>query len=133
MSEQAAAAALSGLRDSVLVVDDEILIAELWCMILEDMQLDVCGIAKTAAAAITLARQFRPKVVLMDVRLEGPQDGIDAAIAIHETVGSKVIFITGSRDSPTISRIQAVRPARVLFKPLAERQLQDAVTAVLQG
>jgi DNA-binding NarL/FixJ family response regulator len=100
-------------------------------MILEDMHIEVCGIAKNAASAIALANQFRPKVVLMDVRLEGPVDGIDAAIAIHRTVGSKVIFITGSRDSPTISRIQAVRPARVLFKPLGEGQLQDAVAAVL--
>jgi DNA-binding NarL/FixJ family response regulator len=123
---------MNALQDCILVVDDEILIAELWCMILEDMQLDVCGVAKTAEAAIALANQFRPKVVLMDVRLEGPVDGVEAAIAIHKTVGSKVIFITGSRDSPTIARIQAVRPARVLFKPLADRQLQDAVAAVLQ-
>nr|WP_294501093.1 response regulator [uncultured Rhodopila sp.] len=106
MIAHAAEAAMTGLQDCILVVDDEILIAELWCMILEDMQLEVCGIAKTADAAITLAQQFRPKVVLMDVRLEGRRDGIDAAIAIRETVGSKVIFITGSRDSPTIARIQ---------------------------
>jgi DNA-binding NarL/FixJ family response regulator len=132
MMGDAAIAAMSGLRDCVLVVDDEVLIADLWCMILEDMEIEVCGIAKNAASAIALANQFRPKVVLMDVRLEGPVDGIDAAIAIHRTVGSKVIFITGSRDSPTISRIQAVRPARVLFKPLGEGQLQDAVAAVLQ-
>jgi DNA-binding NarL/FixJ family response regulator len=132
MIGQAADAAISGLRDCVLVVDDEILIADLWCMILEDMQIEVCGIAKNAAAAIALANQFRPGVVLMDVRLEGPVDGIDAAITIQRTVGSKIIFITGSRDSPTISRIQAVRPARVLFKPLGDGQLRDAVTAALQ-
>jgi DNA-binding NarL/FixJ family response regulator len=128
----AADAARTGLRDCVLVVDDEILIADLWCMILEDMQIEVCGTAKNAASAITLANRHRPKVVLMDVRLEGQADGVDAAIAIQRTVGSKVIFITGSRDSPTIARIQAVRPARVLFKPLGVGQLQDAVAAVLQ-
>ena len=128
----AADAATIGLRDCVLVVDDEILIAELWCMILEDMHVEVCGIAKNAAAAITIANQFHPKVVLMDVRLEGAADGIDAAIAIQRSVGSKVIFITGSRDSPTISRIQALGPARVLFKPIGDGQLRDAVAAVLQ-
>jgi DNA-binding NarL/FixJ family response regulator len=132
MIVQAADAAMNGLRDCVLVVDDEILIAELWCMILEDMEIEVCGVAKTAASAIALANRFRPKVVLMDVRLEGQADGVDAAISILETVGSKVIFITGSRDSLTIARIQAVRPARVLFKPLGTGQLQDAVAAVLQ-
>lgn len=132
MTGQTADAALNGLQDCVLVVDDEILIAELWCMILEDMQIEVCGVAKNAAAAIALADQFRPKLVLMDIRLEGPMDGIDAAIAIHGTVGSRIIFITGSRDSPTIARIQAVRPARVLFKPLGEGQLQAAVAAAIE-
>jgi DNA-binding NarL/FixJ family response regulator len=127
----AADAALTGLRHCVLVVDDEVLIAELWCMILEDMQVEVCGIARNVASAIALANQFRPKVILMDVRLEGPGDGIDAAIAIRQSVGSKVIFITGSRDSPTIARIQAAGPARVLFKPVGDGELQDAVAAVL--
>nr|WP_294526463.1 response regulator [uncultured Rhodopila sp.] len=133
MTVRTAKSAITGLRDCVLVVDDEILIADLWSMILEDMQIDVCGIAKTADTAIALAQQHRPKVVLMDVRLEGSRDGVDAAIAIQQTVGSKVIFITGSRDSPTIARIQAAGPARVLFKPLGEGQLQDAVAAVIRG
>ena len=123
----------SALRDCVLVVDDEVLISELWRMILEDMHLDVCATAKTAAAAIALAREHRPKVVLMDVRLEGPSDGIEAALAIQQTVGSQIIFVTGSTDPPTLARINVARAARVLFKPLGDQQLQEAVTAVLQA
>jgi DNA-binding NarL/FixJ family response regulator len=123
----------NALRDCVLVVDDEILISQLWCMILEDMNLDVCGTAKDAATAIALARKHRPKLVLMDVRLEGPSDGIDAALDIQQTVGSKIIFVTGSRDAPTLARIKAAHADSVLFKPLGEQQLQEAVTAVLQA
>jgi DNA-binding NarL/FixJ family response regulator len=124
---------MNALRDCVLVVDDEILISELWCMILEDMQLDVCATATTAAAAIALAKEHRPRIVLMDVRLEGPSDGVDAALAIQQTVGSKIIFVTGSRDTPTLDRIEAARVACVLYKPIGERQLRDAVSAVLKA
>ena len=128
-----AGSGMSPLRDCVLVLDDEVLISELWCMILEDMQIDVCATATTAAGAIALAREHRPGLVLMDVRLDGPSDGVDAALAIQQSVGSKIIFITGSRDEPTLDRVKAARAARVLFKPLASRELQEAVTAVLNA
>ncbi len=45
-----------------------------------------------------MAQKHRPRVVLMDVRLRGESDGVSAALAIHEHVGSKVIFITGSKE-----------------------------------
>jgi two-component system, response regulator PdtaR len=122
---------MNDLRECVLVVDDEVLIAELWCMILEDMGLEVCGQAATAEAAVAMAQAHRPKVVLMDVRLRGQQDGVDAALAIHENVGSKVIFITGSKEASTAARIRLDHPVAVLFKPVSDRQLQSAVRAAM--
>ncbi|MDB5401664.1 MAG: two-component system, response regulator PdtaR [Acetobacteraceae bacterium] len=122
---------MNDLRECVLVVDDEVLIAELWCMILEDMGLEVCGQAATAEAAVAMAKAHRPKVVLMDVRLRGQQDGVDAALAIHENVGSKVIFITGSKEASTAARIRLDHPVAVLFKPVSDRQLQSAVRAAM--
>jgi CheY-like chemotaxis protein len=124
---------MSDRRDCVLVVDDEVLIAELWSMTLQDMGLTVCGIAVTAEIAVTMARAHRPKVVLMDVRLRGKLDGVDAAIAIHEHVGSKVIFITGSREASTLARIQLDHPTAVLFKPVSDKQFQSTIMAAMQG
>jgi DNA-binding NarL/FixJ family response regulator len=122
---------MNELRDCVLIVDDEVLIADLWCMILEDMGLQVCGQAETAAVAIAMAVAHRPKLVLMDVRLRGEPDGVDAALAIHHQVGSKVIFITGSREASTAARIQLDHPTAVLYKPVSDRQLQAAVRSAL--
>jgi CheY-like chemotaxis protein len=122
---------MKGLRDCVLVVDDEVLIAELWCMMLEEMGMTVCGRAATAASAIAMARTFRPKVVLMDVRLRGELDGVDAALAIQQATDSRVIFITGSKEPSTTARIELGHPAAVLFKPVSERQLQVAVRAAM--
>jgi DNA-binding NarL/FixJ family response regulator len=115
----------------VAVVDDEFIIAEGLSLQLEDMGMTVCGTAATADAAVALVQAKRPALVLMDVRLEGDKDGVDAAIAIHETVGSKVIFVTGSREPATMERIQLDHPAGVLFKPITDRQLKQAIDAAL--
>lgn len=119
---------MSALADCILVVDDEGLIADLWCMVLEGMGMRVCGTAPTAALAIALAKEHRPRLVLMDLRLRGAQDGVDAALAITASVGSRIIFITGSRDPSAMAQIQSARPAAALFKPVSDRQLQAAIT-----
>jgi DNA-binding NarL/FixJ family response regulator len=115
----------------VLVVDDEFLIAQGLCLQVEDLGLTVCGAAATAEEAVALAQIHRPDLVLMDMRLSGDKDGVDAALIIHETVGSKVIFITGSREPATIARIQMDHPAGLLFKPISDRQLRNAVDLAL--
>ncbi len=124
---------MNTLNRCVLVVDDEPIIAELWCMHLDIMGLDVCGTAATADSAIALAQEHRPAVVLMDVRLRGEdKDGVDAALAIDELVGSKVIFITGSKDPETLARIKLFRPTTTLFKPVSDRQLRSVIIGALQ-
>jgi two-component system, response regulator PdtaR len=122
---------MSALNPCVLVVEDEYLIAEGLCLQLEDIGLTVCGVAATVENAVAMAETHRPFIVLMDVRLRGDGDGVDAALAIHEKVGSKVIFVTGSREPATLSRIQQDHPAGILFKPLFGRQLQTAVEQAL--
>jgi DNA-binding NarL/FixJ family response regulator len=117
----------------VLVVDDEFLIAQGLCLQVEDMDMAVCATAATADDAVALAQAHRPELVLMDMRLRGDKDGVDAALAIHATVGSKVIFITGSREQATLDRIQLDHPAGVLFKPVSERQLRSAIEVALAG
>ena len=117
---------------TALIVDDEFLIAEALRMQLEDMGLSVCGVAATAGAAVAMAFLHKPEVILMDLRLAGDGgDGVDAALAIHEQVGSKVIFVTGSREPSTMDRIEQDHPAGVLFKPIYGRQLQNAVNKAL--
>ena len=96
------------LQDCVLVVDDEVLIADLWCSQIDSMGFAVCGVAATAEAAVAMAQEHRPSLVLMDMRLRGDKDGVDAALVIHESVGSKVIFITGSKEPETMARIELV-------------------------
>ena len=122
---------MSAAPPSILVVDDEFIIANSLSLQVEEMGYVVCGVAATAREAVDLAQAHRPDIVLMDVRLKGDEDGVDAALAIHATTGSKVIFITGSREPATMARIELDHATAVLFKPLYGQQLRIAVDAAL--
>jgi len=124
---------MSDLRDHILIVDDEFMICELLTIFVEDIGRAVCGTAATADEAIALAQQHRPAIVLMDMRLRGKKDGVDAGIVIHDTVGSKVIFITGSSEPSTFTRISLDHPSSVLTKPVNERQLREAIERASRG
>ena len=113
---------MKSLQKCVLVVEDEPIIAELWCMYIEGLALDVCGTAATAEVAIALAEKHRPAVILMDMRLRGRLDGVDASLAINISVGSKIIFVTGSKEAETLARIELAHPETVLFKPVGDRR-----------
>lgn len=114
-----------------IIVDDEFLIAEGFRVQLEVMGITVCGVAENADDAIALADEHRPHLVLMDVRLKGERDGVDAASAIHERVGSNVIFVTGSREQETVDRIERDHAAAMLFKPVSTFQLRRTIEQVV--
>ena len=73
-----------------------------------------------------------PDIVLMDVRLEGPRDGVAAAIDIEQLIKAPVIFITGSREPATLVRIAQDHPSGLLFKPFRFDQLKKAITEVIR-
>jgi DNA-binding NarL/FixJ family response regulator len=120
-------------RHRALIVEDEFLIAEGLRVQLEALGLDVCAVATTAEAAVALAQLHRPDLVLMDVRLGGEKDGVDAAMEIHGSMKTPVIFVTGSREDMTIARINSDHPAGVLFKPVSPFQLKRTIESVLGG
>lgn len=116
----------------VLIVEDEALLAMSMEADLEDRGFEITGVAATAEDAVALARATRPDVVLMDVRLKGQGDGVDAAQTIYaEELGARVIFVTGSREPQTVTRIQDDHPAALLIKPVAPDKIEDAIMAVL--
>ncbi len=120
---------MSPLTRAVLIVEDEFIIAAALAVYIEDLGITVCGRADNADDAIVLALKHRPAVILMDVRLIGEKDGVDAAIAIYDTVRSRVIFMTGSREPATMERIKFDHPYAVLFKPTTEHQIKTIITS----
>ena len=78
-------------RQKVLIVEDQLLASEFLKIWAEAYGFEVCGVATNAADAVELALLHKPGYVLMDVRLEGDDDGVAAAIAIAEQIPTRII------------------------------------------
>jgi two-component system cell cycle sensor histidine kinase/response regulator CckA len=109
----------------VLIVEDEGLIAADIARRLEMLGHRVTGIASTAQEASALAAEA--DVVLLDIHLDGPRDGIDAAMEIRARYQVPVIFLTAHADRTTLDRAKLAGPYGYLVKPLGPAALQAAL------
>src|SRR5690242_19278944 len=108
----------------VLVAEDEGLIAEEIREHILGMGLAVAAVVSTGQQAIARAGDSAPDLALMDIRLRGTPDGVDAAVAIREQFNVPVIFITAHSDAGTIERAKRAAPLGYLIKPFTARELQ---------
>ncbi len=116
---------------SIVIVEDQALVAEALKMTLEHWGYEVLGIALSGAEAIELIESSRPGLVLMDIMLQGDMDGIEAASIIGERFGVPAVYLTANSDPSTIERIRSTHSYGYLLKPYKDRELQVAVeTAV---
>jgi two-component system, response regulator PdtaR len=115
-------------KGKVLIVEDQFLASEFLRIWTEAYGFEVCGVATTSDTAIELAKQHSPTHVLMDVRLDGAKDGVDAAMAIQAEMDARIIYCTGSSEPATVSRINTDHPFAILFKPIDPQMLGEALT-----
>jgi two-component system, response regulator PdtaR len=114
-------------RKRILVVEDQFLISEYLRIWIDVFGHDVVGVATTAIQAVQLAVELRPDIVLMDLRLEGRRDGVDAAREIFDLISTRIIYVTGSSELSIISRISDDHPFRIIAKPIDPAELQSAI------
>jgi DNA-binding NarL/FixJ family response regulator len=101
----------------VLIVEDDFLIGMQTESALLDAGIGVVGIASTAEEAVLIARQHKPVLAVMDIRLAGQRDGIEAAGDLFREFGVRCIFATAHDDQGTRSRAEPFAPLGWLAKP----------------
>lgn len=111
----------------ILIVEDDAIVALDLSVLLEARGYLVTGVAHSAPRAIELAEATHPDVVLMDINLQGPVDGIQAADALTRRDGPAVVFLTAYRDSATLQRALATRPHGYVTKPFDADALRTAI------
>ncbi|HTS76296.1 MAG TPA: response regulator [Bryobacteraceae bacterium] len=109
----------------VLVVEDEGLIAHDITARLEALGHQVIAAVGTAEEAIEKAAEA--DIVLMDIRLDGRADGVDAAMAIRERYHVPVVFLTAHADRATLERAKFAEPFGYIVKPLAHASLTSSI------
>ena len=122
-----------GVRDGVkiLIVEDDFLAASEIEAVLTDAGYHIVGIANRAEEAVRLSKSEAPDLAIMDIRLVGEPDGIDAALEIFRETGIRCIFATAHHDARMRSRAQDASPLGWLPKPYAQHALIAMVEKAL--
>jgi len=116
----------------VMVVEDERVVARDLKACLEGLGYVVPALVTSGEAAIKQAAALRPDLILMDIRLEGTMDGIEAALQIWDSLQIPVIYTTGYSDQATVERSLASTFFGYILKPVKERDLYLALQIAWQ-
>ncbi len=118
-------------KSKVLIVEDELIIAEDLKEILLELGYRVTGIAKDIEEAKNVLIQEVPDIVLLDIRLRDGDNGIDLAQYIRKNYKLPVIFISSYSDKDTLIRAKQVKPDGYLVKPVEKGDIYSAIEIAL--
>jgi CheY-like chemotaxis protein len=111
----------------ILIVEDEVIVS----MVLEEtivkLGYQVVGTVVNGPDAIEKTGETRPDLVLMDIRLDGEMDGIEAAEKITALYNIPVVYLTAHSDEKTLDRAIKTQPYGYLIKPFRERELYTTI------
>jgi CheY-like chemotaxis protein len=115
----------------ILVVEDENIVALELKKRLKKLGYQVSSVASTGKEAINKAEGFMPDLVIMDIRLKGDMDGIQAAQTIRERFNIPIIYLTAHSDNETLKRAKQTEPYGYILKPFEEDDLRTAIEIAL--
>jgi two-component system cell cycle sensor histidine kinase/response regulator CckA len=116
---------------TILVVEDERVVARDLQRSLLDLGYSVPVTAASADQAILLATEHCPDLVLMDIRIKGKRDGIETASILRERFDVPIVYLTAFADEATLERAKATEPFGYLLKPVRITELRSAVEIAL--
>ncbi len=119
------------VRPGILLVEDELILAKDLQRSLIELGYDAFAIASSAAAAVRCAAERCPDLVLMDIRIKGPHDGIQTARILKEKCGAAIIYLTAHADNAMIDRAKETEPHGYLVKPIDVVDLRTTVEIAL--
>lgn len=115
----------------ILIVEDEHIVAWDLERRLTRLGYTVLGMVSSGEEAIAKALELKPDIILMDIRLSGEMDGVEAAEHIRARMKTAIIYMTAYGDERTLQRTQASNHLTVMRKPFQNDALQRALDEAL--
>lgn len=115
----------------ILIVEDDRIVARDIQQQITRMGHVVVGTSATGESAIQMACRHQPDLVLMDIRLEGEMDGIEAARRIRDAHQIPIVFLTAYANDETVQRASLTEPFGYLLKPFQEQQMRTVIQMAL--
>jgi len=114
-----------------MIVEDDFIIKSELKIVIESLGYQVTTMASGAEEAIKKAEEQNPDIILMDIRLEGKMDGIEAADIIRSRFSIPIVFLTAYLDQERIERVKRTMPFGFLLKPVQEKDLKVTIEMAL--
>ena len=112
----------------ILLIEDEVIVADNLKSILEKLNYEVVGIAVNAKEAYDIAYKNKIDLVLTDIQIEGSEDGIEVAKVFQETYNLPIIFMTAFNDDVKINRVsELMNFVGYLVKPIRITELTTLI------
>ena len=115
----------------IIIVEDELIIAEDMKEMLLNMQYEVIGIANGCDEAEQILSRDIPDIALIDINLRGDENGISLAMSIRKRYDIPIIFITSFSDKATVERAKQVKPNGYIVKPFEKEDLYTTIEIAL--
>jgi CheY-like chemotaxis protein len=112
---------------TVLIVEDQMLIAWHLSDLIEGAGHRVLAIARDPAEAMEAAAKQRPDFALMDIRLHGGSSGLEAARMLYECWGVRSVFISANVDAGTRAHAERLQPLGFVGKPFLPAEVLEAL------
>ncbi|MHA7129457.1 LytR/AlgR family response regulator transcription factor [Algoriphagus namhaensis] len=118
-------------EERILIVEDELSIAENIQEILELLGYVNIDIANSANQCIKVIKKYRPDLVFMDIKLKGDKDGIELGEIVKGMVDAPLVYVTSYSDPTIIERAKRINPAGFIVKPFNTNDIHAIVEIVL--
>ena len=118
-------------RGNILVVEDESIVALDLKRCLQGMGYHVPQVVTAGEKALEVVKNQKPDLVLMDIRLHGKMNGIEAAKVIHSLYDIPVVYLTAYADDQTLQQATAALPYGYLVKPFEARELKTTIEVAI--
>ena len=115
----------------ILIVEDDRIVARDIQHQLSRMGHVVVGTSASGEDAVRQACSQQPDLVLMDIRLEGEMDGIEAARRIRDAHRIPIVFLTAYANDEVVHRASLTEPFGYLLKPFEEPQMRTVIQMAL--
>jgi len=116
----------------VLIVEDEILIADELRERLARFGFSVIAAVDSAEEGIAIATRECPDLVLMDIRLTGEKDGVEAAKEIRQQLDVPIVYLTAYSDQLTMERVKGTEYDGFILKPFQRQELESTIEVAMQ-
>lgn len=114
------------LKDKILIVEDEFVLANGLRLMLKEAGFDVCEIASSVVKARVIIQNEMPTIVILDIRLKGSLSGIDLAAEL-KTAGIGFIYLSANSNKTILDAAKTTEPYAFLAKPYRKKDLLIAI------